>query len=186
MADQATSSINGIQKKKEFYADVVKNWLTDGPEVIAQRWGVKPISVSFAVGRLRRNGIYIPKNNPNEVFSRQFVDELKELSSQVYGAQEEKAQHSYSSITKKCERCGKEFTKPYNLSRANWEKRQYCSRSCGTPEGNFDGDEPAIRISLCQSPNCIKPGRKFVKGTGITHDGFNFCSERCKEDFIQS
>lgn len=49
-------------------------------------------------------------------------------------------------MKKICLKCGKEFSKPYNCSQKEWEKRKYCSHSCAN------------------SVNAIMNGKQFEKG----------------------
>ena len=186
------------QQKKEFYTDIVKNWKTEGREAIAKRWDVSNMAVSIAVGRLRKRGVYLPKDNPTEFFTTDFLSELKTLSEKTYGpapVQAKPEAHDKRSeptiLTKTCEneKCGNTFSRPGNLARSLWEKRRFCSRSCSTSSQdrfkNHMGsiEDESFKFAYCMNPGCSKPEAKFVAGSGVTGEGdMDYCSIRCREE----
>jgi hypothetical protein len=181
-----------IENKQKFYLDIVENWVNDGPEVIAKRWNVKPMTISFAAGRLRRMGINLPKRNADALFTPDFLQQLREAASK-YPAQEprQKQFSQQASLSKACVVCGKAFYKSSVLSRANWEKRTTCSRRCafaakrGEVLPPSEQDEFDIVYEQCQFSACPKLERRYVLGTGVTYKGLHFCSEQCKENYLE-
>lgn len=183
-----------IENKQKFYLDLVENWLQDGREVIAKRWNMKPMAVSIAVGRLRRMGINLPKRSDDAVFTAEFVSQLRQAASKYPAPEPQQRQFApQTSLSKKCVVCGNTFYKSPVLSRANWEKRTACSRRCAFAARKGETLSPAadegfdvdITYSQCQYSACPKPERKYVLGTGVTYKGLQFCSERCKENYLE-
>lgn len=68
---------------------------------------------------------------------------------------------------KNCQTCKKEFSKPINCSRTNWEKRKYCSKKCCI-----------LQLTLeCQECKGYFKVRQYRKD--IAH----FCSKTCASQF---
>ncbi len=78
--------------------------------------------------------------------------------------------------SKFCERCNKEFTKPYSTSRAAWKKRRFCSKACwkNPPHqceacGRFFRARGS-RVIRCCSFLCARKVQPNYKG-GISREG---------------
>ena len=78
--------------------------------------------------------------------------------------------------TKECHQCGKEFSKPGNLARKQWDKKQFCSRAC------------AYESRRTPPKTCEQCGKKFYRAKNRGAAAFRkarFCSHRCHGEFMR-
>lgn len=76
-------------------------------------------------------------------------------------------------MTKVCQKCNKEFTKPYTCSKKEWEKRKFCSQSCANSV-NLNG-----KLFKKGEVSLLK-GKKRPNLAGKNHPKWNRQEKECK------
>src|SRR4051812_19789654 len=82
----------------------------------------------------------------------------------------------YSEFTKKCQACGKSFTKPSHVSTHVWVNRKFCSRQCTVKD--------ATSTKVCE-----RCGNTYAKPLGLAQSRWakrKYCSQECNHDEKQA
>ena len=75
-------------------------------------------------------------------------------------------------MVKICQKCNKEFVKPYICSRTEWGSRKYCSHSCANSV-NLNG-----KLFKNGQPS-VNKGRKLPERSGENHPRWNSVAKTC-------